>query len=75
MNAHMYAKFKLTDSPHCSCGMEHQTTEHILQKCPQLEQLRKDVWPLETELKRKLYGTMEELKKTAYFIDVAGLRL
>ncbi len=41
LNAHMYAKLKLSPSPRCACGLEEQTAEHILQRCPLLEQKRR----------------------------------
>jgi hypothetical protein len=70
LNAHYMYKLKLAASPKCSCGNDNQTAEHILQRCPLLEQQRKAVWPVETRIQTKLYGAMEELQKTATFIDV-----
>jgi ribonuclease HI len=74
LNAHLY-KLKLAASPLCSCGLEYQTAEHLLQRCPLIEQQRKRVWPVETNVDKKLYGTVEELQKTTSFIDEAGLKL
>jgi len=74
LNSHMY-KLKIAASPKCSCGQDNQTAEHILQQCPLLEQQSKAVWPVLTGLRLKLYGAMEDMTKTATFIDVAGLRL
>jgi len=74
LNSHMY-KLKIAASPKCSCGEDNQTAKHILQQCPLREQQRKAVWPVETGLRLKLYGAMEDIKKTATFIDVAGLML
>ncbi len=58
----MYAKLKLSPSPQCSCGLEEQTAEHILQRCPLLEQKRQSTWPVDTTLENKSYGKMEENK-------------
>jgi len=66
---------KIAASPKCSCGQDNQTAEHILQQCPLLEQQSKALWPVLTGLRLKLYGAMEDMTKTATFIDVAGLRL
>ncbi|KAK7111740.1 hypothetical protein V1264_011322 [Littorina saxatilis] len=73
LNAHMNQKFKLAPSPTCACGQEDQTAEHILQRCPLLDEERKEVWPSPTPLQTKLYGSRQELEKTTTFITSAGL--
>ncbi|KAK7092498.1 hypothetical protein V1264_008235 [Littorina saxatilis] len=73
LNAHMNRKFKLAPSPTCACGQEDQTAEHILQRCPLLDEERKEVWPSPTPLQTKLYGSRQELEKTTTFITSAGL--
>ncbi|KAK7100610.1 hypothetical protein V1264_023530 [Littorina saxatilis] len=73
LNAHMNRKFKLAPSPTCACGQEDQTAEHILQRCPLLDEERKEVWPSPTPLHTKLYGSRQELEKTTTFITSAGL--
>ncbi|KAK7093093.1 hypothetical protein V1264_008743 [Littorina saxatilis] len=72
-SAHMNRKFKLAPSPTCACGQEDQTAEHILQRCPLLDEERKEVWPSPTPLQTKLYGSRQELEKTTTFITSAGL--
>jgi len=42
------------------------------QECPLLEHRRKDVWPVLTSVQRELHDKLEDLKKTASFIGVAG---
>ncbi|KAK7101425.1 hypothetical protein V1264_019810 [Littorina saxatilis] len=69
----MSQKMKLVPSPTCSCGLEDQTTEHILQRCTILERLRKIVWPTAVSLYSKLYGGKEDLEKTASFVSLSGL--
>ncbi|XP_070199156.1 uncharacterized protein [Littorina saxatilis] len=58
-----------------SCGLEDQTTEHILQRCTILESLRKTVWPTAVSLHCKLYGGKEDLEKTASFVSLSGLTI
>ncbi|KAK7102111.1 hypothetical protein V1264_020383 [Littorina saxatilis] len=73
LNAHMSQKIKLVPSSTCSCGLEDQTTEHILQRCTILESLRKTVWPTAVSLHSKLFGGKEDLEKTASFVSLSGL--
>jgi len=73
LNAHMHAKFKLSPSPLCPCSNESQTAEHILQRCPRMNQLRMDVWPEKTSVQTKIYGAMEDLRRTATFIARSGM--
>ena len=54
---------KLAPSPICNCGLEDQTTEHILQRCPLLQTARTNVWPTAVQLHTKLWqqgGTGED---------------
>jgi len=60
-------------SPTCPCGEEDQTTEHALQRCNRHQPERITQWPSETPLHQKLYGGLEDLKKTTNFITAAGL--
>ena len=73
LNAHMYRKLKIVPSPTCPCGEEDQTTEHVLQRCNRHQPERIAQWPSETPLHQKLYGGLEDLKKTSNFITAAGL--
>jgi hypothetical protein len=49
------------------CGDAEQTTEHILQDCRNLQSLRDKTWPKPTTIHKKLYGPVEELKRTTIF--------
>jgi hypothetical protein len=40
------------------------TPEHILQDCRNLQSLRDETWPEQTSTHEKLYGPVEELKRT-----------
>ena len=66
---HMYNKFKVRDSAKCTCGSDDQTTAHILQCCPLLEEKRKQFWPQETAEVQKLYGSLADLQCTVAFIS------
>ena len=73
LNAHMYKKMKLVPSSMCICNIEDQTTQHILQRCPNHTNIRNQLWPDNTTLEQKLYGPLEQLRKTVSFIQQSGL--
>ena len=64
LNSHMHRKINLVPSPLCTCGTEDQTTEHILQICPEYQHLRQQIWSDGTSLRQKLYGKKEELESS-----------
>ena len=64
---------KIVPSPTCPCGEEDQTTEHVLQRCNRHQPERIAQWPSATPLHQKLYGGLDDLKKTTNFITAAGL--
>uniref|UniRef100_A0A0B7BSN7 Reverse transcriptase zinc-binding domain-containing protein n=1 Tax=Arion vulgaris TaxID=1028688 RepID=A0A0B7BSN7_9EUPU len=63
----------LRDSAACTCGAPKQSPEHILQDCPSLSSERLEIWPTETTLQDKLWGTGEDLKRTALFMSQNGV--
>ena len=69
LNSHMHRKLKLVPSPTCPCGLEDQTAEHILQRCPLHNNLRHEMWPADTPLQTKLYGGIDDLQRTTAFIS------
>ena len=73
LNADMFKKMKLAASPTCNCGLEDQTAQHILQRGPLLRTARANVWPAAVQVYTQLYGSKEELEKTATFILRTGL--
>ena len=75
LNKHMHSRFKLVESPKCSCGAAEQTAEHILQECPNFEDLRREIWPTPTSFEDKLFGPTDTLKITANFIHRTNLSL
>ena len=53
--------------------LSYYMQEHIQQRCPLLQTARTNVWPTAVQLHTKLYGSKEELEKTATFILQTGL--
>ena len=60
---------------HCHGGNDDQTPEHGLQACPLFDDQRKDVWPDETDLETKLWGTADNLCLTTRFTTSIGLQI
>lgn len=75
LRQHMFKKFKIGDTDMCPCGLAPQDSKHILQDCPQMDELRRGYWPEETSLGEKLYGTADALLTTAAFVESTGLQL
>ena len=73
LNAHMHTQLKLVPSPVFPCGEEEQTTEHVLQRCRRHHQERTSMWTSETPLHQKLYGELQDLRRTTQFISATGL--
>ena len=76
-NQRMFMKFKFGESELCTCRQTAQDTEHVLQSCAPLKELslRTRIWPSNTSLAEKLYGTCRELCQTTYFIEALGLHI
>jgi ribonuclease HI len=72
---HMYTKFRIGDTSTCICGHAPQTTEHILQHCTKFQNIRDKFWEGDITLDTKLYGSLEELQKTALFIQDTLLQI
>ena len=69
----MYSKFKVGESEMCPCNADIMTEEHLLQHCQLHDALRRDMWPEPKPLRDKLYGNLEELKRTATFVRATGI--
>ena len=65
----------VADSAMCDCGDSIQSPEHVLQTCPLHDQLRRDLWPHPTDLNTKLWGTLEDLRRTARFTTASGIEV
>ena len=52
----------------CPCNTDIMTAEDLLQHCQLHDVLRRVMWPQPIPLRDKLYGNLEELKRTAAFV-------
>ena len=60
----------------CGCGSDEQTPEPILQVCPLYKEKRCEVWTHDTSLHTtKLWGHVDDPRRTAGFADSTGLTL
>ena len=75
MNFHLYHKLKIGETDSCPCNTGPMNTEHLLQYCPAHKELRKETWPDEQDLRTKLFGTLEDLRRTADFVRRAGVTI
>ena len=76
LNAHVY-KFKVGESEMYPCNADIMTAEHLLQHCPLCDAMtmRWNTWPEPTFLRDKLYGNLEELRRTAAFMRATGISI
>ena len=65
---HLYSKLRIGHTELCPYDTGSQTTENLLQSCPVYEPLRKGIWPDDTPVARKLYGSLGDLRCSATFI-------
>ena len=70
---HMFTKFHIGDSPVCPCGAADMTVGHILQDCRTFQNLRDETWPSAPSVREKIFGSLEELRRTAAFIRATGI--
>ena len=75
LKAHMYIKFKVGESEMCPCNSDITTAEHLLQHCRLHDAMRRDTWPDPTLLRDKLYGSLEEMRRTAAFVRTTGISI
>ena len=71
----MYNKFKVGESEMCPCNADIMTAEHLLQHCRLHDAMRWDMWPEPMLLRDKLYGNLEELRRTATFVRATGISI
>ena len=65
----------LAENAHCECGSDEQTPEHILQTCPLFEDRRQQTWEEDTPFGTKLWGNVDDLRRTANFVGSLGLTI
>ena len=75
LNQHMHRRMRIAQSAVCSCGEGEEDAEHVLQHCHRFSSLRKEIWPTTTLLKDKLFGPLDQLRKTTSFIFESGLQV
>ncbi|RUS85482.1 hypothetical protein EGW08_006758 [Elysia chlorotica] len=75
LNHHLYTKLHIGTSDQCTCQTGGQTVIHVLQHCPMYENLRNLMWPQDTPMAQKLYGSLEDLRRTATFMSETGLSI
>ena len=73
LHHHMFARFRIGESAACPCGAVTMTVEHFLQDCPIHHNLRVETWPIDQPMKEKLYGSLEDLHRTAAFVSASGV--
>jgi len=59
----------------CPCGLEAQTTAHVLQSSPLHKRERESTWATESSLGNKLHGTATDLRLTVRFIALTWLQI
>ena len=75
LRRHLYNKLKIGETDKCPCGDDVQDAEHILQICRLHNHSRLKIWPTPEESTRKLFGDLEDLRRTAAFIIEARLSI
>ena len=70
---HMFTKFRLGTTSVCPCSTADMTVEHLLQHCPTHQNLRTETWPTQTPMQKKIFGPLEDLRRTAAYIKATGV--
>ena len=73
MKNHLYHKLRIGETALCPCNTAYQTTEHLLQDCTLHTDLRSKCWRESIPLATKLYGGLEDLQRTAAFVEKTGV--
>ena len=73
LRAHL-KKIGIAESSMCDCLIADQTLAHVLQDCTLHKHIRKQIWPMETTLEAKLWGTAADLRRTVQFVTSTGLK-
>ena len=68
-------RLRIAHSDECPCGTGPQTPEHILQHCPAHHALRQQTWPEGAGLQVQLWGSRQDLERTAEFVVATGLKV
>ena len=71
---HMY-RLKISHTNECPCKTGTQTPQHILQDCPTFSTQRCQIWPEGANMEQKLWGSRQDLERTAGFIKMTDLMI
>ena len=74
LGAQLY-KLKVVTTPQCHCTTEHQTPEHVLQRCPTYDSIRKHIWSQPKTMEEQLWGEKDDLLLTVEFVEAANLTI
>ena len=74
LRAHL-KRIGVSDTSLCECGQADQTSDHVLQSCPKYAERRQLTWPHGADLATKLWGSAEDLYRTAGFVASTGLKI
>ena len=74
LSAHL-KRIGISDTSLCVCGQADQTPDHVLQSCPKYAEKRQLTWPQGADLATKLWGSAEDLYRTAGFVASTGLKI
>ena len=65
----------ISDTFLCECVQADQTPYHVLQSFPNYAERRQLIWPHGADLATKLWGSTEDLYRTAGFVTATGLKI
>ena len=74
LSAHL-KRIGISDTSLCECGQADQTPDHVLQSCPKYAERRQLTWPQGADLTTKLWGSAEDLYRTAGFVASTRLKI
>ena len=69
---HLRTKLHIGDTDMCPCGMAPMTVQHLLQDFTTHQNERKATWPTETPVKEKIFGLLEDMRRTVTFVQRTG---
>ena len=72
---HLFTRFRIGQSEFCPCQTGSMTTEHLLKACPLHNNLRRQFWPVETQVVRKLFSSLDNLQHTPAFVQRAEVSI
>ena len=74
LRAHL-KRIGVSDTSLCECGQADQTPDHVLQSCPKYAERCQLTWPQGVDLATKLWGSAEDLYRTACFVASTRLKI